>query len=359
MARVLIESATYETIGAAVERAFALFPTAVAGRRVLIKPNALRAARPEEAITTHPALLSAVVEKVESLHPAEIVVGDNPGSYGDGTNEQVFWRSGLWAAAGGHYRDIGRDSLPVATPLPYAPTLEVSQAVLEADILISLPKFKTHGLTVLTGAIKNSFGILTGHQKSRLHGLAGGGARFQEMLVEVFRLRVPDLVLIDAVVAMEGNGPTSDDLREIGVVLASDDAVALDTVMAVMAGCDPARLPILRRAAELGLGENDLERIGIVGRLEPVPGFRLPSGCDGIRLGAGRLDALIDARSALRPRVDPDRCTACGACVAQCPADALSLPGATPLLHSGCCIACFCCQEICPEKAIVLGAAPS
>ena len=124
----------------------------------------------------------------------------------------------------------------------FLPTVSVSRMVLEADVLISLPKFKTHGLTVITGAIKNSYGILPGAQKAKLHQAAGSPDRFHEAVVEVFRLRVPDLFILDAVVGMEGNGPASPDLREIGLILASDNAVALDSVMAFMVGCDPGRL---------------------------------------------------------------------------------------------------------------------
>ena len=104
------------------------------------------------------------------------------------------------------------------------PEIGVSQEIMDADIFISLPKFKTHGLTVLTGAIKNSYGILPGAQKARLHQLAGTPKRFHEVIVEVFRLRVPDMFIMDAVVGMEGNGPASPDVREIGLILAADNA---------------------------------------------------------------------------------------------------------------------------------------
>ncbi len=134
------------------------------------------------------------------------------------------------------------------------PTVSLSRAVLEADIIISLPKFKTHGLTIMTGAIKNSYGFLPGAQKARLHKAAGSPARFHEMIVDVFRLRVPDLFIVDAVVGMEGNGPASTELRDIGLILASDNAVALDAVIATMMGCDPARLGFLRKAKSVGLG---------------------------------------------------------------------------------------------------------
>ena len=141
------------------------------------------------------------------------------------------------------------------------PTVSLSRIVLEADIIISLPKFKTHGLTVITGAIKNSYGFLPGAQKAKLHKAAGSPERFHELVVEVFRLRVPDLFLVDAVVGMEGNGPASPDLRDIGLILASDNAVALDAVMATMMGCEPGRLRFLQKAKEAGLGDYDLSRL--------------------------------------------------------------------------------------------------
>ena len=136
----------------------------------------------------------------------------------------------------------------------FVPMVSVSRAVLEADVIISLPKFKTHGLTVLTGAIKNSYGYLPGAQKAKLHKAAGSPERFHEMVVDVFNLRVPDFFLMDAVVGMEGNGPASPDLRDIGLILASDNGVALDGVMATMTGCDPGRLRFLQKAKKMGLG---------------------------------------------------------------------------------------------------------
>ena len=207
MSRVMIDPAAYETVRPAVDHAFDLFPLSVKGKSVLIKPNVLRAAKPEEAITTHPAVLDAVVEKIESMGAASIVVGDNPGLVGYGANEESFRKSGLLEAARGHYQNIGNDSRKVDFNPEFMPSVGVSRIVLDADIVISLPKFKTHGLSVVTGAIKNSYGFLPGAQKAKLHKAAGCAERFHEMLVDVFRLRVPDLFLVDAVVGMEGNGP--------------------------------------------------------------------------------------------------------------------------------------------------------
>jgi uncharacterized protein (DUF362 family)/NAD-dependent dihydropyrimidine dehydrogenase PreA subunit len=350
----MIHPASYETIREAVDRAFDLFPLEIRGRKVLIKPNVLRLSESKEGIVTHPSMLRAVVDKVETLAPASMVVGDNPGLFNYGANEESFTKTGLMEAAKGYYRNIGTDSLKVDFNPDFTPVVSVSRIVLESDVIISLPKFKTHGLTVITGAIKNSYGILPGAQKAVLHKAAGSPERFHEMLVDVFRLRVPDLFLVDAVVGMEGNGPASPELREIGLVLASDNAVALDAVIATMMGCEPARLRFLQRARELGLGDYDIKGIEVIGELKPIPDFKLPPfGGEGI-INNDAVQAIIHSRTVLRPQADPDLCTGCGTCVDQCPVSALSMGERVPDVNPDICITCFCCQEICPEKAITL-----
>lgn len=350
----MIADADYNTVGKAIDKAFGLFPLTVKGKRVLIKPNVLRASTAAEGIVTHPAVLQAVVEKVVQMQPAELIVGDNPGLFSYGANEASFEQAGLMAAAQGYYQNIGNDSIKFDFDPRFMASVSLSRAVCEADIIISLPKFKTHGLTVMTGAIKNSYGFLPGAQKARLHKAAGSPERFHELIVEVFRLRVPDLFIVDAVVGMEGNGPASPDLRDIGKILASDNAVAMDAVMATMMGLDPERLPFLKKAKTCGLGDYDLDRIEIDGELRRLPDYKLPP------LGGQAIQDnevvqnLIHTRASVHPHVDDNLCTACETCVEQCPVGALKMHEGLPQADVETCISCFCCQEICPEKAIVL-----
>jgi uncharacterized protein (DUF362 family)/NAD-dependent dihydropyrimidine dehydrogenase PreA subunit len=352
MHRVLIETADYADCRAAVARAFDLFPLKLSGRKILVKPNVLRAANPEEAITTHPAVIGAVVACLEQMDPAEIIVGDNPGLMGYGANENAFKQAGLVDAARGHYRNIGTEAVEVDFNPEYKPKVSLSRAVVEADVIVSVPKFKTHGLTVLTGAIKNSYGLLPGAQKALLHRIAGSPARFHDLVVEVFRLRIPDLFIVDAVLAMEGNGPTSTDLRQVNRILAADNAVALDSVMAKMMGLTPGRLGFLNRARDLGLG--DYDAVEVIGDLEPIPDFKLPPLGGEAITGNKQIVELMRIRTKLRPAVDPESCTGCGTCVDQCPAGALTLEDDLPRVDAEVCITCFCCQEMCPEQAISL-----
>jgi uncharacterized protein (DUF362 family)/NAD-dependent dihydropyrimidine dehydrogenase PreA subunit len=355
MSKVLINPVTYENVRQAIDRAFEIFPQNIQGKKVLIKPNLLRPSRPEEGIITNPAILRAVVEKVETMRPAAIIVGDNPGVFSYGANEEAFRTTGLMDAAKGHYVNIGNDSRSVDFNPSFASTVSISSAVLDADIIISMPKFKTHGLTVITGAIKNSYGFLTGAQKAGFHKIAGTAERFQEMIVDIFKLRVPDLFIVDAVVGMEGNGPASPDLRNIGLVLASDNAVATDAVIAIMMGIgEPGMLLFLRKAREAGLGDYDLKTIEVIGELKRLPDFKLPPLSGEILLKNETLNAFLHSKTIMRPQADPNLCTGCGACVEQCPVSALSMDDHLPKVNADKCIACFCCQEICPEKAIAL-----
>jgi len=354
MSKVLIHPATYESARQAIDQAFALFPLKLKGRKVLIKPNVLRASETKEGICTHPAVLRAVVEKVETMKPAAIVVGDNPGMMSYGANEESFRQTGLLEAAKGYYQNIGNDSLRIDFNPAFLPTVSISRAVLEADVIISLPKFKTHGLTVITGAIKNSFGFLPGAQKAKLHKAAGGPGPFHDVIVDVFRLRVPDLFIVDAVIGMEGNGPASPDLRAIGLILASDNAVALDAVIAQMMGLAPERLRFLRRAKELGLGAYDPNTIEIIGEPKQLAGFKVPQLGGEAILQNEAVQTFLYKRTLLRPQADPELCTGCATCVDQCPVSALSMDDNLPQVDVDACITCFCCQEICPEKAITL-----
>lgn len=354
MHRVMISPASYESCRDAIDRAFEIFPQEIARKKVVIKPNVLRKSAAEEHIVTQPPLLRAVVEKVEEMSPAEIVVGDNPGLFHYGDNEKSFEKTGLMDAAKGYYRNLGDTTQLRAFNPDFMSEVGVSKEILDADIFISLPKFKTHGLTVMTGAIKNSYGILPGAQKARLHRIAGTPERFHDVIVEVFRLRIPDFFIMDAVVGMEGNGPASPELREIGLILAADNAVALDGVVARMMGLDPSRLRFLQKAKAMGLGNFDSEAIQIDGEMQILSDFKLPPLGGEIIADNRAIQEITKAKTLLRPRSDPELCTACGACIEHCPVSALTMEENLPVVDADTCITCFCCQEICPEKAITL-----
>ena len=236
---------------------FEAFPLDVKGKSVMVKVNALKAGDPETtAYVTDYRLLRAVLDRLETLEPARVIVGDSVGTESYGNSETVFEVTRLKEAAGEHYLNINTDLVLVPFERPFKRTGAVSRAILEADVYISVPKMKTHGLTVLSGSVKNNYGLLVGAQKAWYHYYSVRPEIFAEIIVEMYRLRPPDLVIMDAIVAMEGSGPSSPETRRVNKVLASDDGVALDTVQAKIIGLGVDDIPYLRLARELELGDD-------------------------------------------------------------------------------------------------------
>ena len=247
------------------------------GMQVLLKPNLLTGAPPERAVTTHPAVLRAVAESV-------LAAGGKP-SVGDSPSLQSLESAAEGAGILPVCRELGIPlisfdhpcSVPAGDGAPYS-SVVLDRAVLEADVVINLPKLKSHCQTVLTGAVKNLFGCVTGKRKILWHLRAGdreGGARFAAQLIENVRQIRPALTVMDAVIGMEGNGPMRGDPRAVGLLLASDDPVACDREAADLIGWDPEGIPVLQAARFLGVGEPDLGYITLHG--EPLAGARVPA----------------------------------------------------------------------------------
>ena len=360
--KVLVIESSYESCAAAVDRTFAAFPPHIKGRSVVVKVNAIRACDPDNsAIVTHPALLKAVIDKLETLGPKRITVGDSVGTESYGNSEQVFASTGLAAAAGPYYRNLSLNVKMVDVERPFKRRVAVLRDVLEADVYISLAKMKTHGMTMLSGAVKNNYGLLAGAQKSWYHYYSERPELFAEILIEMYRLRLPDLVIMDGILAMEGYGPCSPEIHRVNRVLASNDAVALDAVVAHMMGFGTDEVPYLRIARERGIGQTDLGAIEIEGDCSPIPGFKRPvvipesTYCYLSGVGGGKTSrAFFADRVCYRPAFSGEKCPpGCAACVEACPADALK-PGTPPELLSEQCILCSACMEACTHGAVRL-----
>lgn len=356
--RVLIRRAEYgdSTLEEAVEEAFDAFGVDAGGKRVLVKPNLLSARGAEKGVTTHPSVVSAVIAALEKRGAGEIWVGDNPGMRHYGDSDEVAAKTGILDAAGPYYRNLGTSPARVRMHNPYAGEVTISQEVLDCDVLISLPKFKTHSLTVLTGAVKNSYGFLLGAEKARLHRLAAGVEAFARTVVDVWALRRPDLVIVDAVTAMQGNGPSSRDVFHYGRVLASDDSVALDAVMAALMGIEEGMVTTTALAGERGLGAGEIDEIEIDGPFEPIEGFKLPASVAKgwvFRLAVKLVGRFAEALLVSEPHVDTNLCVRCGLCREHCPAEAIEM-APFPKISRRKCIRCYCCLEFCPHEALRL-----
>lgn len=362
MSKVLVVDSTYDTCKQAVDQAFTQFPVDVRGKKVAIKVNALKAGDPDlHAYVTNYKLVEAVVERVAAMQPAQIVVGDSVGTEFYGNSEHVFNVMHLKRAAGPYYRNFSRNLEVVELERPFKRKVAVLKDVLEADVYISVPKMKTHGLTILSGSIKNNYGLLAGAQKSWYHYFSVEPEVFARVVVEMFRLRPPDLVILDGILAMEGYGPASPETRQVNKVLASDDPVALDTVQARIIGLTADDIPHLRIARDLGYGEGDPDKIEIIGDASTIAEYHRPSPPEksySYRAGVGSGKTSIEyyrQRVAYRPVISSERCRhnqGCRACIEICPANGLSPGEAVPAKDVSKCMLCSACREVCEYSAL-------
>jgi ferredoxin len=242
-------------------------------------------------------------------------------------------------------------------------TFPIARGVLESGGIVNLPRLKTHSLTRLTGALKNTFGCVVGARKAALHIAHPDGEGFGRMIADVNMLVPTRLVVMDAVRVMEGNGPAAGTLVDLGLLLVSTDPVAVDSVACRILGLDPLSLPHVRAAWQSGLGaakEDEIETRGEplgkwTGRRFAVPSLNFTRAVPPLFWRAARRLFIG------KPVIDPALCVACGECVASCPTSPKSLaqaPGGIPGYDYGKCIRCYCCQETCPQGAISIRPAP-
>jgi len=288
---------------------------------------------------------------------AAVWVADNPAGRHAERLADYIAPTGVVEASEGCFLDAAERSLMLPLKSRFVQQVPVSAVLSETDIILNLPVFKTHALTILTGAVKNLFGNIPGLHKAHLHTLVRNGEEFAELLVDIYQaLPVPVLNVMDALRGMDGqNGPSGGRVLKLGRILAARNPVALDSVMALMAGVNPESIPTNRIAVARGLGPARTEDIQIVGDFEPIPGFRLPSA----RL-AGTITGIAGAtfyRLVQRqPVADRELCTLCRRCTDNCPVQAIKMRP-FPAVVRGRCITCFCCVEICPERAMVVPSA--
>ncbi len=321
-------------------------------QRVLLKPNLLSAKAPPRAITTHPNLVEAVINEVRKAG-GEPFIGDSPGGAVRGI-KRVWQNTGMEEMAGRANVELVNFEASGSKGIRFGRySFFISKPVLEADIIINLPKLKTHTLTLFTCAIKNMFGVIPGFRKGELHKLFPGPVEFAEMLVHLYKLVTPSFTIVDAIQAMEGNGPSSGSPHDLGLILAGDDAVAIDSIAAGIIGFPEGAIDTTRIAAGMGLGQGGVERLNVVGSGVGVrpDRFKLPSN-RGLRLLPRPLARMVAPFVWVRPRIDPARCTGCGFCAESCPVEAISKDGPVYVIDHKKCVTCLCCHELCPESSI-------
>ncbi len=331
------------------------------GQKVLLKVNLLMKKPPEAAVTTHPALVEAVVNQVHALG-AKTIIADSPG--GPFTKS---WLKGI-------YRETGMEEVAQRTgaelnwnfnqqnyAYPEGKILKqitLAQIIKEVDVIISLAKLKTHGFTIYTGAVKNLFGTIPGLLKADYHLRMSNVKDFSEMLVDIAELVRPQLTIMDAVIAMEGAGPSAGDLKEVGLLAASTNPHALDLAFCHLIGLDPKEVFTVQKAIERELVPQNFQELVISGMnredLKPIP-FKVPtsSGISHIPIPLPpHLDAFFYKILRPQPHFEHGKCVGCGLCARNCPAKCIEMIENRPQADLSRCIRCFCCQELCPYHAV-------
>lgn len=316
------------------------------GSNVLIKPNLLTAAKPEQAVTTHPLVIKAVAEYAISKG-AKVRVGDSPAT---GSFQRLIRECGIKDALKGLPVEISplRTSRIVSVDGKWK-SLELSEEALEADVIINLPKLKTHTQMGLTLAVKNLFGCVVGMKKPEWHFRVGENKElFAELLVSIYKVMQPRINLMDGILSMEGDGPgTGGTPRHIGALMGSADALSLDMAVCRMVGIDPYSLLTNMAARDMGL-DNGFE---LSGELPVLKDFRIPDVRD-LMFGPRFAHRFMRRHITSRPSSIEDLCEFCNECVKICPAGAVGNPGKRLVFDYEKCIRCYCCLEVCPHGAM-------
>ena len=330
------------------------------GMRVVLKPNLVMSSKPEQAIITHPAFTAAVGKCVQKAG-GRVIIAESPGGpYTPAAMKAMFRATGYRDMAEACGFTLYTDCKSREVTLPQAKRcreLSVVEPFLDRDYLIDLPKLKTHSMVGFSGAVKNLFGTVPGLQKPELHCRFPEREPFSEMLCDLCHFLGPDLSLMDGIWAMEGNGPTGGQRRDLHVIAGSESPWALDVAAASLVGLEPEKIVMLREGHERGYGPLDLSELELVG--DPMETLLAP---DFLKAEASSTDFIDRLPKFLRPaakklatpypRIDKKRCVGCGKCAESCPQHTISLRDGKAVIRYQNCIRCFCCHEMCPKHVV-------
>lgn len=322
------------------------------GNRVLLKPNVLYGKSPEKAVTTHPAILKGMVRIVREAGGIPSI-GDSPAV---GSLRRAAEKSGIKAVADEMncpLVEFNRPVVPRGAGSKMFKKLEIDEAVLEADVVVNLPKWKTHAQMLLTLGVKNLFGCIPGPRKAQCHLMAGEDAKaFARILVDVYRSVQPSLTVLDGIVGMQGNGPNSGRPISIGLVLASGDALNLDQVVCDLVGISRKSLLTNRVAFDQGIAREEIDVLGKKVEEVKISDFQFPSISRTDWGLPGFLSSALKEALTSKPAVVEEMCESCDECTKICPPNALTRKGKDLVFDYKQCIRCFCCLEVCPSGAI-------
>lgn len=339
------------------------------GERIVLKANLLRAAPPESAICTHPAVVEAVARLVKEAGGTPVIC-DSPGGalHKEAVLRSLYEKTGMAAAAAAAGAELSMDSSTRTVSLPEGKVLrqaEIITPVAEADGVIDLCKMKTHVLMSMTGAVKNLFGVIPGLSNVGYHATHPDHATFADVLLDLTGYVKPRLSLMDGILAMEGDGPGSSGTpRQVGLLLAAANPLALDTAAGAIMNLPRQDNPVLLAAERRGLTPCRMEDVELIGGTVEelrMADYKFPASTksnlmDFLGPLSRPAERLCKKALSQTPRIDGAKCVGCGICAKSCPGQAIAMtaPGKKARISQKACIHCYCCHELCPQKAVEL-----
>lgn len=330
--------------------------------KVLIKPNLLMKRTPEEFTTTHPSIVEAVIIWLKENGISKITIADSPGGpYTATALKGIYHASGMTDICERHSITLNLDTssrnienkkgklvkqFPIITP------------VCDADFIIDICKLKTHAMTGLSGAVKNLFGTIPGLTKPAYHARFPEKTPFCSMLVDLCETVSPDFILVDAIQAMEGNGPSGGTMRETGLILASDNPYDMDYCLCKIIGVNPKSILTVKESITRGLCCGDFDQLELIGEIHKQEPFRVPreSSLDFTTflppLIRRPVRAFVFHYLSAKPVIINEKCIGCGKCAESCPQKTIHIESKKAKIYYRNCIRCYCCHEMCPVKAI-------
>lgn len=319
------------------------------GEKILIKPNLLSARLPEEGVTTHPSVVKAVAEII--IENGGIpYIGDSPSIE---SFQKVVARTGIHEIS----KEMGirlvpfEDSVNVDFKDGEFKKLEISRPVLETDKVVNIAKLKTHTQFVLTLGVKNMFGIVPGRRKAECHIRFGNDLlSFSKLLIDLYRFKKPVITIIDGILGMDGNGPANGRKRWFGILIGSENALAIDTFISHSSGLGN-EYSIAKAGEKMGFKGSKIDEIETLNDDSfALSNFKLPDS-----IPPSRRFSFLTARlksSLPRPFINRELCKLCMLCTEVCQTDSIKKDSKGLKIDYRNCICCFCCQEICPYNAI-------
>ncbi len=329
--------------------------------KVLVKTNLLKKNRPEDGVTTHPYIVEGVVKYLQDMGCA-VVIGDSPGGpFNDKILEGIYETTGMLEVQKRTNCQLNYDTSVKEIFNEEAlilKNMKIVKAFDDVDYIISCAKLKTHAMMSYTGAVKNLFGVIPGVTKAEYHFKMNDLNHFANVLIDICQYVKPVFSIIDAIDCMEGDGPSSGDIRRVGLIMAGENPYLLDYIATKIVGIDPFIVPTITESLRRGLFEEDSKNNVIAGvdisSLDIKP-FKLPKSSN-INFVGGKVPKFVEnfIIDSLRPIpiIRYDQCISCGICAKNCPAKIIDMKSGKPIINTKKCIRCFCCHELCPKKAV-------